>query len=175
MSNIKRRNRQKRKKNFAAVLLVILIWSFAMGWLVTPLNSTRVFAITESEIGTVDVVPAQHQLGQKLYLENCATCHIAIPPAVLPTQTWKNLLQDPQHYGATLKPLVDPPRILVWQYLSSFSRPHKKEEITPYRINKSRFFTALHPQVELQRPVELGNCISCHPGATEYNFRKISE
>ncbi|MBV6621488.1 MAG: cytochrome C [Rivularia sp. (in: Bacteria)] len=172
MSNLKRRNRLKLKKNSIGMILVILIWSVAMGWLLSFATNAR-GAVPESEIGTVDVVPAKHQLGQKLYLENCSSCHIAIPPSVLPTQTWKNLLQDPQHYGATLKPLVDPPRILVWRYLSTFSRPHKQEERTPYRINKSRFFQALHPQVKLQRPVQLGSCVSCHPGAKEYNFRKI--
>lgn len=161
------------KKNTVGVLLVILIWSFAMGWLLT-LASHAHGAVTASEIGTVDVVPAEYQLGQKLYLENCSSCHIAIPPSVLPTQTWKNLLQDEQHYGARLKPLVDPPRILVWRYLSTFSRLHKQEETTPYRVNKSRFFKALHPQVELQRPIQLGSCVSCHSGASEYNFRTVN-
>ncbi len=52
------------------------------------------------------------------------SCHIAIPPTVLPTQTWRNLLEDPQHYGATLKPLVDPPRILVWR-LPPFTKDGK--------------------------------------------------
>ncbi len=162
------------KKNPVGILLVILIWSIAMGWLLTLATNVH-SAEPVSEIGTVDVVPAEHQLGQKLYLENCSGCHIAIPPSVLPTQTWKNLLEDEQHYGARLKLLVDPPRILVWRYLSTFSRPHKQEERTPYRVNKSRFFYALHPQVKLQRPVQLVNCLSCHPSAREYNFRQINE
>ncbi len=157
MLHIKRRNRPKLKKNDLGILLVILVWSLTMGCLLNFATNSYA-AVPESEIGkplattegtsatqwlTVDVVPAEQQLGQKLYLENCSGCHIAIPPAVLPTQTWKNLLQDSQHYGATLKPLIDPPRILVWRYLSTFSRVHKEEERTPYRINKSRFFKAL--------------------------------
>lgn len=174
MSNKQRRNRKQLRKNSLGILLVILLWSLAMGWLLS--QTTHVHGtVPASEIGTVDVVPPEHQLGQKLYIENCSGCHIAIPPSVLPTQTWKNLLEDQQHYGATLKPLVDPPRILIWRYLSTFSRTHKQEERTPYRINKSRFFNALHPQVELQRPVQMGSCLSCHPGAAEYNFRKINE
>jgi len=174
MPSIKRRNLPKLKKKPTVILLVVLIWSFAMGWLLTPHTNTSA-RVPESENGTVDVVPKEHKLGQKLYLENCSGCHLAIPPAVLPTQTWKNLLQDQQHYGATLKLLVDPPRILVWRYLSTFSRLHKEEERTPYRINKSRFFKALHPQVEFQRPVKVGSCVTCHPGAENYNFRKISD
>ncbi|MBH8578463.1 cytochrome C [Nostocaceae cyanobacterium CENA369] len=153
--------------------LVILAWSLAMGWLLASVTSAH-SATPTAEIGTVDVVPAQYQLGQQLYLENCSSCHIALPPAVLPTQTWKNLLEDSQHYGAQLQPLVDPPRILVWRYLSTFSRTQLSDEATPYRVNNSRYFKALHPKVDLPRPVQIGSCVSCHPSASEYNFRRLT-
>ncbi|MEH2325866.1 MAG: cytochrome C [Nostoc sp.] len=160
------------KRQFFGLLLVVVTWSLAMGWLLAL--ATNAHATPTAEIGTVDVVPAQYQLGQELYLENCSTCHIGLPPAVLPTQTWKNLLQDSQHYGAQLKPLVDPPRILVWKYLSTFSRVQGDDEETPYRLNDSRYFKALHPGVKLPRPVQLGSCVSCHQGASDYNFRRLT-
>lgn len=160
------------KRQFFGLLLVIVTWSLAMGWLLALATNAQ-SATPTAEIGTVDVVPAQYQLGQELYLENCSTCHIGLPPAVLPTQTWKNLLQDSQHYGAQLKPLVDPPRILVWKYLSTFSRVKRDDEETPYRLNDSRYFKALHPGVKLPRPVQLGSCVSCHQGASDYNFRRL--
>ncbi|MCX7592228.1 MAG: diheme cytochrome c [Fischerella sp.] len=174
MSNIiKRRNyRQLQKKPFG-LLFVVLVWSLAMGWLLS--FATNVQGTTpNSEIGTVDVVPSQYQLGQELYLENCSSCHIALPPEVFPTQTWKNILEDSQHYGVQFKPLVDPPRILIWRYLATFSRPQLQEEQTPYRLNNSRYFKALHPKVKLPRPLEIKSCVSCHPGANEYNFRRLT-
>ncbi|NJO72256.1 MAG: cytochrome C, partial [Oscillatoriales cyanobacterium RM1_1_9] len=67
--------------------------------------------------GTVDWIPERYQLGQQLYLENCSSCHVAVPPQTLPTQTWQQLLQDSQHYGVQIQPLVDPQRVLVWNYL----------------------------------------------------------
>ena len=161
------------KRQFFGLLLVIVTWSLAMGWLLALATNAQ-GANPTAEIGTVDVVPAQYQLGQELYLENCSTCHIGLPPAVLPTQTWKNLLQDSQHYGAQLKPLVDPPRILVWKYLSTFSRVQRDDEETPYRLNNSRYFKALHPGVKLPRPIQLGSCVSCHQGASDYNFRRLT-
>ncbi|MEH2422794.1 MAG: cytochrome C [Nostoc sp.] len=161
------------KRQFFGLLLVIVTWSLAMGWLLALATNAQ-SATPTAEIGTVDVVPAQYQLGQELYLENCSTCHIGLPPAVLPTQTWKNLLQDSQHYGAQLKPLVDPPRILVWKYLLTFSRVQLDDEETPYRINDSRYFKALHPGVKLPRPVQIGSCVSCHPSASDYNFRRLT-
>lgn len=171
---LKRKPRRlKLRRKPIGLFLLVLAWSLAMGWLLA-FASNAYSTVTSTEIGTVDVVPAKHKLGQELYLENCATCHIALPPAVLPSQTWKNLLQDSQHYGATIKPLVDPGRILVWRYMSTFSRPHKADEVTPYRLSSSRYFKALHPQVKFPRPVKLGSCVSCHPGVSEYNFRSLS-
>ncbi|MCV3212951.1 diheme cytochrome C [Plectonema radiosum NIES-515] len=172
MSNLVKRKSRPTKRKTIGFMVIILAWSLAMGWLLAL--ATNVQAANTSEIGTVDVVPAQYQLGQQLYLENCSNCHIALPPAVFPTQTWKNLLQDSQHYGVQLKPLVDPPRILVWKYLLTFSRSQQKEEQTPYRLKDSRYFKALHPKVQLPRPVQVGSCVSCHPSATDFNFRSLS-
>lgn len=175
MSNIVKRQSRKRKQKRKPIglLLVILAWSLAMGWLLALATHAN-GATPTSEVGTVDVVPAQYQLGQQLYIENCSTCHIAIPPAVLPTQTWKNLLEDTQHYGAQLKPLVDPPRALVWKYLATFSRVQLQDEQTPYRVNSSRYFKALHPRVKLPNPVQIGSCVTCHPSATDFNFRRLT-
>ncbi|MBE9210702.1 cytochrome C [Nostoc sp. LEGE 06077] len=174
MSNlVKRQSRQLKQRRPFGLVLIILAWSLVMGWLFT--SATSVYSATPTaEVGTVDVIPAQYQLGQELYIENCAKCHIPLPPQVLPTQTWKNLLEDTQHYGVRLQPLVDPARILVWRYLVNFSRTQRQDEETPYRVDKSRLFKALHPKVDLPRPVQINSCVSCHPGAEQYNFRRLS-
>ena len=171
MSNLVKRKSRPAKRKFIGLMVIILAWSLAMGWLLALASNVQG---ATNVVGTVDVVPAQFQLGQELYLENCSNCHIPIPPAVFPTQTWKNLLQDSQHYGAQLKPLVDPPRILVWRYLSTFSRAQLRDEQTPYRLSDSRYFKALHPKVQLPRPIQVGSCASCHPSATDFNFRSLS-
>lgn len=145
-----------------------------MGWGLALVTNAQSAQTASDEIGTVDPIPARYQLGQELYLENCASCHIGVPPAVLPTQTWKQILQDSQHYGVQLPPLINPPRLLVWQYLQTFSRPLTKEEQIPYRLDDSRYFKALHPKVKLPRPVEIGSCVSCHSSAADYNFRRLS-
>ena len=146
-----------------------------MGWgLAMVTNAQPNTQNTSDSIGTVDIVGDRYQLGQELYLENCASCHIALPPAVLPTQTWKQLLQDSEHYGVQLPPLIDPPRLLVWNYLKTFSRSITKAEQVPYRVDESRYFKALHPKVKLPRPVQIGSCVSCHSSATAFNFRSLT-
>lgn len=146
-----------------------------MGWILALATNAQDASQTASNaIGTVDPVPQRYQLGQELYLENCASCHIALPPAVLPTQSWQRILQDSQHYGVQIKPLVDPPRLLVWNYIRNSSRPLNKEEETPYRVNESRYFKAMHPKVKLPSPAGVSSCVSCHPSASEYNFRRLT-
>jgi hypothetical protein len=174
LNTVKHKSSHKKlKRQLLIVMLIIFGWSVAIGFILGLATSTHA-ATPASSIGTVDVVPANFQLGQELYKENCSSCHIALPPAVFPTQTWKNLLEDSQHYGAQIQPLVNPQRIFVWNYISTFSRVQLQDEETPYRFNRSRYFRALHPGVELPKPVTMGSCVSCHPGAKEYNFRQLT-
>ncbi|WP_250123146.1 diheme cytochrome c [Chroococcidiopsis sp. CCMEE 29] len=174
MSNLVKRksHRQQKRRSPLILFLLILVWSLTLGWGLAL--ATHAQTSTSGATTTVDPVPQSYQLGQELYLENCASCHIALPPAVLPTETWRQILQDSQHYGQQLTPLVDPARLLVWNYLQNFSRSVAKDEETPFRLNNSRYLKALHPKVKLPRPVQISSCVSCHPSAAEYNFRRLT-
>ena len=149
MSKLRRRKQGLglKPRSPIGLFLLILLWSLAIGWGLAAVTNAQPTQPGADVIGTVDPVPLRYQLGHELYLENCASCHIALPPSVLPTQTWQQVLQDSQHYGVKLPLLVDPPRLLVWNYLQNFSRPQTKEEETPYKVADSRYFKALHPKV----------------------------
>ena len=96
-------------------------------------------ASTPDPIGTIDPIPARFQLGADLYLESCTSCHIGVPPQTLPVQTWQLILDDPEHYGVWIPPLVDPSRLLVWQYVRHFSRSLKEAEPIPYHLSEYQF------------------------------------
>lgn len=172
----KRFQKGKRKLSVLILTLLILLWSGILGWGLAQVSAGQQLsqAPAASEIETTDVVPQQYQLGQKIYLESCSSCHIAPPPGVLPVETWQQLLQDPQHYGLQITPLVDPPLSLVWNYLQTFSRPQRTEERIPYRIAESRYFKALHPRVKLPQSIDFATCATCHPGVAQYNFRQLT-
>ncbi len=170
---VKSKSHRRLKRQLLIVMLVIFAWSVAIGWILGLATSAHGANQTDS-IGTVDVVPAQYQLGQELYLENCSSCHIALPPAIFPSQTWKNLLEDPQHYGAQINPLGKIQHLLVSKYLYTFSRVQLEEETTPYRLKDSRYFRALHPGVKLPKPINMGSCVSCHLQADKYDFRSLT-
>ncbi|MCT7948574.1 diheme cytochrome c [Ancylothrix sp. C2] len=150
------------------IILIAAALSIGLGWgLASSANPPRQ--------NTTDLLSnPQLQYGQELYLENCATCHLGLPPAVMPTETWQQLLSDTQHYGVQVKIPPDPFRVLIWNYLLISSRLLQKEEETPYRLAESRHFKALHPRVKFNEPVKLNTCISCHPSASDYNFRDLS-
>lgn len=180
MNGAKQPKNERQGRSRLVLVLLISLWSISIGWLAAQATGVaagipQIAQATQIEsIGTVDVIPDRYQLGQEIYQENCATCHIALPPQVLPTETWRQLLQDPQHYGQKIRLLVDPPRLLVWNYLRTFSRLQPKNEEVPYRVANSRYFKALHPRVKLPEVINFSSCATCHPGASQYNFRKLT-
>lgn len=181
--------RRSRRPAVLGLVLLILLWCSILGWGLAALSqmptptqpavpvspgSANSTSGKPAVIGTVDRVPANLQAGQAAYQKTCGACHLAIPPEVLPTPTWRTLLLDPNHYGATLNLPTGGTRQLIWSYLQTYSRPLDPEEITPYRVEKSRYFRILHPGVELPTAVNFGSCATCHPGASQYNFRTLS-
>ena len=165
------------------VLLVLLVfWSGVLGWGLSqaampqaiPAPTSPAQASPASAIGTIDPVPEAYQLGQQLYLENCATCHVGLPPAVLPDKTWAEILPDASHYGVQIKPLEPLSLQIVWRYVSHFSRPLNPDEQIPYRLPQSRYFKALHPKVQFSQPPTVQSCVTCHPAAAQFNYRSLT-
>ncbi len=180
-----RRQKPRRGRSIVVLLVLLLLWSVCLGLglaqaatrpataIAQVPGPTQVPGPAQAAIGTVDPVTEGDKVGQDLYLQNCATCHVGLPPAIMPSETWRQLLQESEHYGATLA-INRLDKQIIWQYLRKFSRPHAADEAVPFRIYQSRYFTALHPRVELPTKAGLGSCISCHPGAGQYDFRSLS-
>lgn len=176
--------RKRRRPKVWILSIFILLWSGLLGLGLTQTQAigmqqvTRIAQASPPAIvapnSTVDAVPQNLQLAQQLYLTNCSSCHIAVPPAVLPTQTWQQLLLDSNHYGATLELPLQPERSYIWNYLQTYSRSLNPEEEIPYRVQRSRYFKILHPRVDLPSNLNLNSCSSCHPGAAQFNFRGLT-
>jgi len=176
----------------SGLLTIVLLVCLGLGWGLTqvthaqqvrqagavyaqnPPAQPEPLAVPTNPTETVDPVPVAYQLGQQIYLEHCATCHVGLPPAVMPSQTWADLLPDSQHYGVTLEPLVKPNLEVAWKYVSTYSRPVMKGERTPYRLAQSRYFKALHPKVAFTEPIGVGSCVTCHPAAAQFNYRSLT-
>lgn len=143
---------------FKIVLIVVTVASLFI-------NSDLALAQSQQTGNNIEV-------GQEIYLKNCSSCHIPIAGEVLPTETWRALLSNPQqHYGESLPKMVGLTQYLMWQYLSTHSRSLLKDEPLPMYIANSRYFKALHPQVELPKPANIQTCASCHPNANKLDYR----
>lgn len=170
----------RRQKSPVIVLLLLIFTSLCLGWgmeLALGSNSKPDLRaqVIATVTGTVDIVPERYRLGQQLYLENCGSCHVALPPEVMPTDTWRQLLLDlNEHYGNSVEPILRPSLLAMWSYIRQFSRPLKEKEATPYRLTQSRYFKALHPQVKFPETVRPSTCVSCHPGVPQYDYRSLT-
>jgi hypothetical protein len=115
-------------------------------------------------------------LGKETYLEMCSSCHIPVPAEVLPLETWRQILTTTdKHYGIA----ITPPPIslsirLAWDYLQFAARPLLKDEPRPSLVERSRYFKALHPQVNLPEIVSLKTCVVCHPSAQAFDYRTLA-
>ncbi|MFM6691778.1 MAG: diheme cytochrome c family protein, partial [Microcystis panniformis] len=122
--------------------IILFLLSILGGILLASLLQQPAIAQSPSS----DTVLNRYQIGEQTYLENCATCHIAIPPSILPSQTWKKILENPNsHYGIRLKPIVGITQRLIWDYLSYSSRPLSETTFVPLLIEQSSYVKVLHP------------------------------
>ncbi len=167
---------QRRRPSILLLSLLLLLWSVGLGWGLADVGRSQSPNLAPApHIGTVDPIPERYQTGQTLYLEACASCHIGVPPAVFPTETWRDLLLDENHYGRRIEVLPSPQIQIVWDYLQTFSRPNSaSSESVPFRFQYSRPFAALHPNVELPQSLDLNSCRTCHPQVDRFDIRRLS-
>jgi Dihaem cytochrome c len=151
--------------------LTLFLLSLLGGILFASLLNSSAIAQSPSS----DTLLSRYEIGQQTYLENCASCHIAIPPSILPTQTWKKLLENPSsHYGIRLKPIIGITQRLIWDYLSYSSRPLTEDTFVPLLIEQSSYLKVLHPRVNLPTPFTHNTCITCHPHVSSYDYRTLT-
>ncbi len=173
---------RKRRRSPLILLLLLVVWSVVMGWGLAqarelPLSSppsTGITTAASQTIASLEPLPSPLDVGRQYYLNSCGSCHVALPPMVLPTETWRQLLLEPQHYGVTLDLPRGPVLRVMWSYLSNASRAQREDETVPFRVAQSRFFRALHPRVKFATPPNATGCASCHIGAKEFDYQSLS-
>ena len=157
-------------KNFwqPLTLTIIVFFSIVFGWGVSHAIDQSSIALN---VKSVDKATGNFTIGEELYLQTCGTCHIPIAPAVLPSKTWQTILENPgNHYGVKIEKLVRFNQRLMWQYLQNYSRLLLKDEAEPKYIAQSRYFFALHPDVEFTSPITHSSCLECHSQAKKFDY-----
>mgnify|MGYP001794133738 FL=1 len=129
----------------------------------------------DSPYGMVDPIDEAHGAGYATYVEKCGTCHVALPAGVLPTETWQTLVTDSAHYGVFLTGITRFDQRLMLSYLQPYSRRNPDQGALPYRLERSDYFQALHPNVSLPQPLNLSSCTSCHTRAPEQDYSLLTD
>ncbi|MBJ7900534.1 MAG: hypothetical protein GC158_11580 [Cyanobacteria bacterium RI_101] len=161
---------------------LLLGWGLAQGFAPAPaLAQTPTLPVLAAprpkveEMGPVDAIPSRYKPGFEAYWDTCSTCHIALPPEVLPTESWQTILQRPdEHFGVAVPNINRFTQLLIWDYVSAFSRPLPPNSVVPLYAEKSRYFKVLHPGVELPADTTAKTCVVCHPQVKSFNFRALT-
>lgn len=125
-------------------------------------------------------------VNNKTYTDNCGQCHIAYPPALLPSGSWNQItsgLED--HFGQPVQMDAESLKIISG-YLAanaadvSTSKPAKKimrslTGQTPMRITEIPYIQKEHHEISkdiLGRESigSLSNCLACHTAAVKGDY-----
>ena len=117
----------------------------------------------------------------KAYQTECAACHLAYPPAMLPGQSWDNIMKGlSKHYGTDAS--IDDVDAFkeISQWLQDHAGTYKKPALFPPpddRISKTYWFVKEHRKIasdvwlrdSIKSP---SNCAACHTKADQFDYRE---
>lgn len=113
------------------------------------------------------------------YTQECAACHMAYPPGMLPSASWQRIMGNlPNHYGTDASlDAASTQEISAW--LQDHAGTHKRASEAPPqdRITQSNWFLREHNQREISPAVwkraavgSVFNCTACHTKAAQGSF-----
>jgi hypothetical protein len=123
-------------------------------------------------------VPRAPMLPQ--YQQECAACHVAYPPGLLPSASWKRLMSSlPRHFGTDAS--LDPATVKqldAWLQVNAGSdKKVRRDTVSPAqdRITRSSWFMREHDEVppavwKLPPVKSASNCAACHRRADQGVF-----
>lgn len=150
-------------------------WTAAFAVVFTALASLHVAAPVRADDRAAPRVPMLPR-----YQQECAACHLAYPPGLLPAASWQRLMGNlPQHFGTDAS--LDPATVKeIGQWLQAHAadpRRAKAGAAAPPedRITRSAWFLREHREVVpaiWARPTikSAANCAACHTRADQGDF-----
>lgn len=121
------------------------------------------------------------------YEANCASCHFAYQPGLLPARSWQKIMHSSaliQHFGESAE-IDTPTRLAILDYLQSNAADVSedkwskrvmrgiKDAETPLRITRLAYFLQRHDEVSEHNVLDneavrsWGNCVACHTQAKQ--------
>src|SRR5512140_2674809 len=116
------------------------------------------------------------------YQQECASCHVAYPPGLLPAASWQELMNNlPRHFGVDASVDAAARRELsAWLAANSSRRSFSGGRPSEDRITRSDWFVREHREVpaptwKSASVRSASNCAACHTTAEqgEFNERNV--
>jgi hypothetical protein len=114
------------------------------------------------------------------YRQECAACHLAYPPGLLPAASWQRVMNTlPRHFGTDAS--LDPATVKAlsaWLTANAGTGKRVSTEPPPQdRISLSRWFVREHDEVaaatwHLPAVKSAANCTACHAQAEQGDFNE---
>lgn len=112
------------------------------------------------------------------YTQECAACHTAYPPALLPARSWQRIMSGlDQHYGTDASlDAATVQQLSQWLQTHAATSSRVGEAPPPQdRITRSIWFERKHHEIEpavwrLPSVKSAANCAACHSGADRGDF-----
>ncbi|MBL0089510.1 MAG: diheme cytochrome c [Ideonella sp.] len=142
--------------------------------------SAAALALLASTVAQADRNPLVPLL--PMYQQECASCHIAFAPGMLPAASWQRLMANlPKHFGSDASLDAATTKALT-TWLNANAGTYKRVAADPPpadRISRSTWFTRKHVEVEAavwkRATIQSAtNCAACHPQAAMGDFNEHS-
>ena len=125
--------------------------------------------------------PVQPAQVNAKWQQECAGCHLAFPPGLLPAASWRKMMSElDKHFGADAS-LSPQDSTEITDFLVKNASNRWSAATAPLRITESAWFKAKHSSGEIapavwKRPSikSPSNCMACHAGADKGDFDEHS-
>ncbi len=111
------------------------------------------------------------------YQQECASCHVAYPPGMLPARSWQRLMNGLEHHFGTDASIdaATVTQLSTWLRAHAASGKNAVAEPPQDRITRSAWFERKHDEIEpavwqLPSVKSAANCAACHVGAEQGRF-----
>ncbi len=145
----------------------------------SPLHSLRAALVLAAgllalQVAYADSGPMLPRNTPPTYTQECASCHAAYPPGMLPARSWQRVMEGlDQHYGSDAsldKTSVE--QLSQWLRANAGTYKRVAEEPPQNRITRSAWFERKHrkvdPAVWQHASVKsASNCAACHTGTEQ--------
>jgi len=108
------------------------------------------------------------------YTQECAACHTAYPPGMLPAASWKRLMSGlDKHYGTDASlDMATVQQLSGWLQAHAGTYRRVAEQPPEDRITQSTWFMRKHREIDpkvmaLPSVKSATNCAACHTGADQ--------